>query len=756
MARLTQDETRALEAFVRTFPALRLALQARDLLNWLTSALISGLKFGATKVWLTLEWLTRSLYNQLAAAAHLVPNQRHSAYTRLGNKTIASTSKQQQHFKQLLPHSRDPIKRLASHQGGLVLGLVLYAFVYYVLIRHPLSNYVAISVAGILLVPYLLVVDNSHNLRSILMLSLPIMFTNRGRALIYCSMLAIILAGPMPNIQWNTKEIQLSLNCCKQFLVVKTDKFVDKNVVQNLAKLEDIVNKLVDDIKEFANKLKQELRIIIELALTVERFLANAIETLKRIVNICNSQTESTYTNCTKTFELAYEDCRYRLGSSFDFLCQIVQPLIETCSLVRLPDLLCLIPRAVVSYLDKTIGQRLRQWILVIENELYVDIDIKHEYKFNGTKSKSYRRVVGQIRTDMADKFWYVHLLARLFNLLSLVLVGWILITATYYHMHYLTDVKYDNMYIDGYLRDLDNLRATKIEARQPTQVLSEDSVEADDDDDDDRSRLETARQFRAQVERDALLFPMPSLLKQRYLGPFSLRLNQEEKHKLCVSTIVWTVVMCYVSFFVLMDFGLFTLIHEITKLIRQILFDGDLPIVKIESQQVDSGQVRRYNRTYLSHLRDTRKLERQKMLLNDHEHGNVGLEARYRRLMDSIEGRIPEDVDILDSLEQCLPQAKSPNFGSYKKLLYLSLITLVVVLLETYAMRTRHCIANLYFPRQAKKRALWLYQKLLAERTKFDDQAQVETETTTTTNDNNRAKLVQVGLKLVAQNVKR
>lgn len=709
-----------LRAFVDTFPPIRVLLKLYDCICYIIKSITRFIC-----------WVFKSIFNfcyigvkrWFSCLIALLPARFRSeqAYERLGKKAHTEP----------LPHRDDPIRRSLTYHGGILLGVALYIFVYYVLVKH--HTYTSLTIGLLLLFAYLIIIENSHDIRSILMLCLPIMFTNRGRALVFCCMLAIMVSGPFKNTQLNVSELHMSMRCCKQFLIIKGDKFVDENVVQNLVKVEKVIDKLVSNIKQFAKEIREKFRILIQLAISVERYIALAFEKLKEIVNVCNTHTRDLYNNCYNTFNDAYLDCQSKLGRGLDVLCEVVQPLKDVCYVVRLPAVLCKIPRAIVEAIDKSIGDQLRLLMQVIENEFYVEVEVDHNYYYNGTKSKSYKKAISEIQFDVEQKFWYVRMITRVFNMVSLILVCWISITATLYHMHYLNNIEYDNMYLDNHLHKLDKKR--RIKAEQAKLKKTEPKLDP----------IEYPPQTRPQLlDVDSYLFPMRKEQEKQYLKPFSLSMNETEKHKLCIASLVWVVIVGYIFFFVLLDFSLYKLISLINEILMDILFTSDLPLVDINTKSGD--QVTHYNRTYLNYLRSKHEFRKVKGRFDN----SSSINSMYRRLIDSIEEDVPDDVAILDSLQQCLPTASVPNFNKYKNLSYLALFTFLAVIAEAYALRTRHCIADLYYPKRAKKRAVWLYRKLLTEKPKFEKPQRFSNQP-----NDRKAKLIKLGLDAVRRKAK-
>lgn len=722
-----------LRAFVDTFPPLKIALKINDCICYLVQSLLKCIWNSAKYIFGLILGFIYKFFSTFRKQIPFFRPRTDTQYERIKGKP------RKQHTEPV-PYRNKPFKRLLTYQGSLLLGALLYIFVYYVLIKH--STYLSITIAFLIMLSYMVVLENSHNIRSIIMLCLPIMFTNRGRALVFCSMLAIMVSGPLKNSQFNINELDKSLTCCRQYLIIKTDKVVDQNLVSSLVRVEDVIFKLVENIKEFAQQLKERFRELLQLALAVERYIVIVIEKLKAIVEVCNSHTQDVYNNCLATFKDAYTDCKNKLGV-VNVICEIVSPLDGLCQIVKLPNILCDIPRSVIQFIDSTIGERLRFYIQKLENEFYVDIEVEHEYSFNGTKTKSLRKALREVKFDVEQKFWYVHLVRRVFNLITLILVIWILTTATLYHLNYLTELSYDNMYIDEYLKEIDDLRRKKeASLLEYTEDATSDSKSSSRDSLPNNASLN--QNSHDQVVREKIfLFPLPKQQDKMYPKPFSIWMNSDEQHKLCIAGLVWAVIVGYIFFYVLLDFSLYKLIVLIDNILREILFTGDLPLVDVSSNS--DGRVVNYNRTQLHQLREKLKMER---LEKSQSYRNGSLSGMYRKLLDSIENNIPDDVAILDSLEQCLPKPMMPVYRNYENLALLALFTFIAVIVEAYALRTRHCIANLYYPKRARSRAVWLYQKLLRERPKYDVPEKLEEEAGT--------KMLEFGIKQFANRIKR
>ncbi|XP_063708650.1 DC-STAMP domain-containing protein 2-like [Culicoides brevitarsis] len=67
-----------------------------------------------------------------------------------------------------------------------------------------------------------------------------------------------------------------------------------------------------------------------------------------------------------------------------------------------------------------------------------------------------------------------------------------------------------------------------------------------------------------------------------------------------------------------------------------------------------------------------------------------------------------------------CLPDATTPNYALYEKILTILGVIWIFLLLEPYGLRIRHKILEYYYPRRAEERAIWLYNHIIGQRKLF------------------------------------
>lgn len=70
-------------------------------------------------------------------------------------------------------------------------------------------------------------------------------------------------------------------------------------------------------------------------------------------------------------------------------------------------------------------------------------------------------------------------------------------------------------------------------------------------------------------------------------------------------------------------------------------------------------------------------------------------------------------------AMEECIPHAYPPNYKMYCIIGFLCILSWIFSICEPYGLRLRHVIMRYYYPNIAKRRAVWLYRKILLERGK-------------------------------------
>lgn len=71
-------------------------------------------------------------------------------------------------------------------------------------------------------------------------------------------------------------------------------------------------------------------------------------------------------------------------------------------------------------------------------------------------------------------------------------------------------------------------------------------------------------------------------------------------------------------------------------------------------------------------------------------------------------------------AIGECIPNPYSPDYRIYYIIAFLCILAWIFSLFEPYGLRIRHVIMRYYYPHVTRKRATWLYNKIIVERSKF------------------------------------
>lgn len=585
------------------------------------------------------------------------------------NELLEDYKKRQRLMKQLrLERNKQLEKRykLIDYYGGISFGVMCCLFIYFVLVKHHTVTSLTFICSMTLFMA--LILERSRKFRCILLLALPLLFTNRGRSLVICFVLAMLMNGPVKNTQTNIKELHETLSCSKRYLIVRGREYLDENVLDKILALDDIIINLEHVIREFVDALMRALDDLRENFMIVARSLERMFLWLKRIVDICNEKQNQPFENCNMIFQNAIDDCNIRLGSIFGFLCQLVLPVKQTCYFAKVPNVVCALPAKIADIYEQNIEPELEVMIAFIKEQLYCKINLGHKYSYKKEKSKKIRVVFTEIRQDISDKFAWMRIFSNIFSFLSLIITIWILSRSTLYYMRFKSKLEYDNMYIDNYIYDIE------------------------------RRRSELGMRT---------VLPLNLLQRSHYRRPLDLSMTDDEIHKLCIAGTVWFCIFNYVTFYLSLDYLLFQLCNFILETLKSIL-EKELLIETELHMNDDAYQTNKLHEQIL-----TRHHQQQEARINN----QTKLANFYIQLGKTIGGSLPNQTSASSALRDCLPKIREPDFATYQCIGYFALFTFLTVIAEAYTLRSRHCIASLYYPSRAKERAVWLYQKLLQEK---------------------------------------
>lgn len=68
-------------------------------------------------------------------------------------------------------------------------------------------------------------------------------------------------------------------------------------------------------------------------------------------------------------------------------------------------------------------------------------------------------------------------------------------------------------------------------------------------------------------------------------------------------------------------------------------------------------------------------------------------------------------------AIGECIPNANPPDYYTFYIIGFLCILAWTYSIFEPYGLRIRHVVMRYYYPDVSRKRALWLYNKIIVER---------------------------------------
>ncbi|XP_054713566.1 DC-STAMP domain-containing protein 2-like [Uloborus diversus] len=387
----------------------------------------------------------------------------------------------------------------------------------------------------------------SEEVRCITMLSVPELFSSRGRTALMAYTYILVLSGPMKNAMRNSNILVESMNCGQE-IIVKQTKALMRSIFAPLIAIIDVMRSILQALKSFARQMKAAFIAIRDLFLEIMNAIKSMFKWLLSMVNICSNKYGSPYERCTQAFDSAIEDCNNKLGI-FGFLCYIVEAVKQICHIARIVDLLCAIPKAVKSGIIEPIKQQIKTFARYMYNQFYVNITFIHYYNYSIEQSKSFEDIREDISAEVKERteqiFGWIDWSDFFMSFMFLMVI----FKAYLYRIRYLSADHYDNVYITFMLRDMDDRRAD--------------------------------------MEKETIL-PLTVREAKKYINTFSIRMAASERKKLIVAGTLLLVSGLQMAFYMILDYSLVQLLTMI-RYFGKIEAKGEVPTV-IQIQVKGSG----------------------------------------------------------------------------------------------------------------------------------------------------------------------
>ncbi|XP_041842758.1 DC-STAMP domain-containing protein 2 isoform X2 [Melanotaenia boesemani] len=340
---------------------------------------------------------------------------------------------------------------LVAFVSGLVLAS-LYGLIALLLQNQPiwLCVYTTVVLAGLVGFGMGL----SAGVRVSVLVMLPSMCSAHGRNFLLLLFVSVLLSGPINNTLENTKRAASSLLCGAELAANQTQELMQKAATPLFSVL-DKVRQISSNAYAVAGRVQNFINALADSVRHVARTLRNVLHFLVDIGDICNEKLGAPYRKCRDVFAEARSDCSDLLGE-FNFLCDIIDGFLPLCNLARAGELFCVIPSYVAAHLkqrlaDPTVaafGKMMAEFDFNISASVKLDLD--------ANSSRSLQQVSQDIMREISSDLQLFQRLSEPLTYVCLVLLAVTFLRAVCYRRRYLSELDFDNVYINAQFKELD------------------------------------------------------------------------------------------------------------------------------------------------------------------------------------------------------------------------------------------------------------------------------------------------------------
>lgn len=346
--------------------------------------------------------------------------------------------------------------------GGIVFVILVYSFNY----PYDLAGYICCGFTIIASVSLAL----SVHVRCIMALTVPSLFTSRGRVAILSLIFGLLLSRPIRNISNNMSEVSRSMACSTELFHNQTYSLRQQLEVP-IEKIKAAMKNQGEDIKKIGDSIERAIEPIYRALIAAKRSVQLVSGALNYASQECGRVIGDAYSKCVSGINKAYQDCtntlkdvqRYVPGLDITPICQILN-IDDVCKLVS-TDFLC----SPVKNLDK-VAENIAQDLINLVNQ------IKDWFKFKVTDketidkiynvSKTPQELIAEVGAALAERKVTFTTVVDIFNKCLALALILLLTQSSFYLKNYLAKNEYDNIYITSLFKQYD---VTRKEGNEPT-----------------------------------------------------------------------------------------------------------------------------------------------------------------------------------------------------------------------------------------------------------------------------------------------
>ncbi|KAL4235200.1 DC-STAMP-like protein [Mactra antiquata] len=358
----------------------------------------------------------------------------------------------------------------------------------------------------------------SDNIRCLVLLMLPQFFSGKGRMLLLIYALFLAMNHPLNNVRSNINVMSQSATCGQEMALNGTKELV-KAAMAPMQSIMDSVKEVLSKLVDFANMMKKTYNVLKQTVSEIGSTIRRVGQWLASMVDRCNDTMGKPYRKCQAAFDRAVQNCKDDLGI-LGGICEIAGGFDVLCNIVRVGELLCLIVDAIKNLIESAVDLPTQRVLSSAQEMFYFNVTIDYHFNFTMKQSKSYTKIKDEISMKILSDLDGVLILVRILRNLMFITAFFIIIKT-----RWLSEDRYDNIYITFIVRDLDERRK--------------------------------------QNNKPGIL-PLNYDEENKYIDSLSGRMIPRELKKLAFGLVIYIVSMFNAAFYLLCDVGLYAALRLI------------------------------------------------------------------------------------------------------------------------------------------------------------------------------------------------
>ncbi|CAH1790156.1 unnamed protein product [Owenia fusiformis] len=424
-------------------------------------------------------------------------------------------------------YENDLLKSIFGFMSGVALTYLMLWFMIEYMKMTVFASTICAIIAAIILCGGLAF---SLNVRCVVLLMLPGIFSSKGRALLLTYVFVLVMTGPVQNFTHNVRIMSES-STCGQEVAYNLTKEVVKESLSPVHGIIDAIRNVIQGMMNLAEALRKAFLAVVQVFAEVGAAIKRVFAWIGAQVNVCNEAMGEPYAKCTESFDSAYTDCKEKLGV-FDFLCEIPKAFRGICNIARIGELLCHIMKTVKKFFVDEVGGRINKAVHDVYEMFYVNVTLVYHYNLTTEQTKSFTDIRDDILAEVRSRTDTMMKVLNIANTAMAFMILWLFVKAILYRKKYLTQDKFDNFYLTFNLRDIDERRE--------------------------------------EMEKETIL-PLKGREKWTYIKTWSVFMAKPEKRKLVKGIIMLIGSSMHVMFYMFCDYGLYHILWLIQNHTRML-----------------------------------------------------------------------------------------------------------------------------------------------------------------------------------------